>query len=150
MVDNNDPKLFKSRDREHSEDTSSDEGGPGGVQGSSSDDCGVGGRFRKGRRRRVAEEADVQEALMYQPDEVDAGRCRALMWNGGRGRLQCSRKPLRGRELCGRCEAESTPYGKVRGAIPERILKLFREKALNAQRASSSLGVPRGCMIRIP
>ena len=78
----------------------------------------------------------MQEALMYQPDEVDAGRCRALMWNGGRGRLQCSRKPLRGRELCGRCEAESTPYGKVRGAIPARVMKLFREKALKPARES--------------
>ena len=84
----------------------------------------------------VAEKTDAQEVLMHQPDEVNAGRCRALMWNGGRGKLQCSRKPLRGRELCSRCEADSTPYGKVRGAIPARVMKLFREKALTPTRKS--------------
>ena len=85
----------------------------------------------------IAEKTDAQELLMHQPDEVNAGRCRALMWNGGRRKLQCCRKPLRGRELWSRCEADSTPYGKMRGAIPARVMKLFREKALTPTRKST-------------
>jgi len=59
------------------------------------------------------------------------------MWKAGGEKLHCSRKPLRGRELCSRCEADSTPYGKMRGAIPARVMKLFREKALTPTRKST-------------
>ena len=47
----------------------------------------------------TADETDAQELFMHQPDEVSAGRCRALMSNAGREKRQCGRKSLRGREI---------------------------------------------------
>ena len=60
-----------------------------------------------------------------------------MMWNAGGEKLKCGRKPLRGREFCSRWEADSTPYGKMRGAIPASVMKLFREKALTPTRKST-------------
>ena len=74
--------------------------------------------------------ADADEARLYQPGEVDEARCQALMWNHGRGKLQCSRAPLKGRELCRRCDSLQAKYGRVRGPIPAKILGRFRQKAL--------------------
>ena len=53
-----------------------------------------------------------------------------MMWNAGGEKLKCERKPLRGTEFCSRWETDSTPSGKMRGAIPASVMKLFREKAL--------------------
>ena len=85
----------------------------------------------------TADETDAQELFMHQPDEVSAGRCRALMWNAGGEKLKCGRKPLRGTEFCSRWETDSTPSGKMRGAIPASVMKLFREKALTPTRKST-------------
>ena len=85
----------------------------------------------------TADETDAQELFMHQPDEVSTGRCRALMWNAGEEKLKCGRKPLRGKEFCSRWEADSTPYGKMRGAIPARVMKLYRDKALTPTRKST-------------
>ena len=68
---------------------------------------------------------------------MSAGRCRALIWNAGGEKLKCGRKPLRGTEFCSRWEADSTPYGKIRGAIPASVMKIFREKALTPTREST-------------
>ena len=60
-----------------------------------------------------------------------------MMWNAGGEKLKCGRKPLRGTDFCRRWEADSTPYGKMRGAIPASVMKLFREKALTPTRKST-------------
>ena len=66
----------------------------------------------------VAEKTDAQEVLMHQPDEVNAGRCRALMWNGGRGKLQCSRKPLRGRNSVAAAKQKARRMGRCVERFP--------------------------------
>ena len=60
-----------------------------------------------------------------------------MMWNAGGEKLKCGRKPLRGTEFCSRWETDSTPSGKMRGAIPASVMKLFREKALTPTRKST-------------
>ena len=78
--------------------------------------------------------ADEDESRQFQPALVDEGRCKALMWNRGRGQLQCSRKPLRGTDLC---KSHQRPaHGRVRGAIPAKKLEEFRKFALKPEKES--------------
>ena len=67
-------------------------------------------------------------------EAVDESLCRALMWNRGFGKLQCSRKPLRGLDVCGM--HRQAPHGKVRGPIPQKKLNEFRKRALNPAKDS--------------
>ena len=76
----------------------------------------------------------AEEALQFQPAYVDETRCRALMWNRGCGKLQCSRQPLRGRDLCGLHLA--APHGRVRGPIPLKKMEEFRKRALKPVKES--------------
>ena len=77
--------------------------------------------------------ADAEESKLFQPEHIVPERCRALMWNRGRGKLQCARKHLLGRDLCRWCEASDAPYGRVRGPIPAKIMEKFRKKALRSE-----------------
>ena len=60
-----------------------------------------------------------------------------MMWNAGGEKLKCGRRPLRGTEFCSRWETDSTPSGKMRGAIPASVMKLVREAALTPTRKST-------------
>ena len=91
-------------------------------------------RSRRLARARAEEMADAEEARAFQPEEVDEARCQALMWNHGYGKLQCGRKPLRGRDLCG--VHQQAPHGKVRGPIPEKKLDEFRKRLLRPAKES--------------
>ena len=86
------------------------------------------GSWRRSKRRRVHQQTAEEEALQFQPLEVDSSLCQALMWNGGQGQLQCCWPPEFGKQLCGR--HRNAPHGRVRGPIPPAKLRLFREKAL--------------------
>ena len=70
----------------------------------------------------------------FQPVEIDEQRCQALVWNHGLGKLQCSRRPLRGRDLCR--NHENAPHGRVRGPMPEKKLDQFRKAALQPVKES--------------
>ena len=100
-----------------------------------------GGRdaLRRSARVRFAKEeemANAAESREFQPDEVDELRCQALVWNHGQGRLQCSRRPLPGKDLC-RGHNSVLPCGRVRGPIPAKKLVAFRSAALKLRRIDS-------------
>ena len=74
---------------------------------------GVGTSARARRLRELA-----LAARMYQPEEVRADRCQALLWNGGKGKRQCRFQLLAGGDLCGKHKKENAVHGRVRGPIP--------------------------------
>jgi hypothetical protein len=102
-----------------------------GIDDSDSEEC-VGGKFvkrRKARQRRGPPMVDDEQAREYQPSDVDEERCKALMYNDGYGRLQCSRKPLPGKDLCGNHARYGAPHGRVRGPMPLKKYTEFKHAA---------------------
>ena len=100
-----------------------------GMNDSSSDDCSPRSRSARLQSKKAAEAAlDVKEALLFQPADVDPGLRMALLWNCGRGQMQCLRKPLRGTNLCG--QHVSPSHGLVRGALPAKKMAEFRRAVL--------------------
>ena len=104
---------------------------------SSSLQFGDGKRRGKRRKRgpRASQKADlVEESKPFLPLSVDKSRCLALLWNGGRGQLQCANPAVMG-SFC-RVHRACRSHGTVDGSepIPRRKLDLFRER----------LGKPRG------
>ena len=105
-----------------------------GVDESSSDGLSVGRpRRRSGRLQQACARAlaGVEESKEFQPVHVDGGRCLALMWNRGHGKLQCSHRPRAGSDLCGHHIAYGAPHGKVRGAIPQKKFDAFKMAMLS-------------------
>ena len=49
--------------------------------------------------RRVGLISDVEEATQFQPVDIDSSKCMALLWNGGRGQMQCPRNPFAARNF---------------------------------------------------
>ena len=72
------------------------------------------------RLRRLTKRLDEEDARRFQPIHVDESLCMALLWNRGCGKLQCSFRPLRGSDVCGK--HVGAPHGKVRGPIPSHRL----------------------------
>ena len=77
----------------------------------------------------------AEEAREFQPEAVDEERCKALVWNAGAGKLQCSYKPLKGKDLCWKHE-KKLAHGRVRGPIPMKKYEEFKVKALEKEKAS--------------
>ena len=77
---------------------------------------------------------ETEAALQFQPLVIDEENCRALLWNRGRGRLQCCFWPMPGTRLCKK--HQSAPHGEVRGPIPMKKLELFRKEFLKPEKDS--------------
>ena len=77
-----------------------------------------------------------REALAFQPVSVDESKCLALLYNHGRGRLQCDKVRTPGQKYCG-MHCKGRAHGDVRGPIPAEKLQLFMDKALKPEKASS-------------
>ena len=83
------------------------------------------------QRERVA-----REAMAFQPATVDDTKCLALLYNSGRGRLQCGHARKPGQLYCGR-HCARRPHGAVRGPIPAQKMQLFTDKVLRPEKASN-------------
>ena len=85
----------------------------------------------------TADETDTQELFMHQPDEVSTGRCSALMLNAGREKYSADgSRCVEGNSVAAGKQI-ARRMGKMRGAIPASVMKLFREKALTLTRKST-------------
>lgn len=100
-----------------------------GLNESSEDDDKKRPKSARLRLNKAAAEArDAEEALVFQPKEVNPVKCTTLEWNGGRGQLQCSNAPRKGSDVCGR--HSGLPHGRARGAIPAEKIALSRAYAM--------------------
>ena len=88
-------------------------------------------KLRRGKRRRQVapdplKQDLAEESKAFLPVAVDKHRCLALLWNQGRGQLQCSNPPVDG-NFC-RVHRAFRSHGTVDGSepIPRRKLDLFR------------------------
>jgi hypothetical protein len=117
----------------------SESGGELEVAGQSALAGGVsfqGSKKKRGAwKARRGDEDLEKESRLYQPELVDKECCQALLFNEGRGRLQCSHKPAASSDVCG---VHRFPrHGRVRGAIPADKLEEFRRAALRPEKPSS-------------
>ena len=102
------------------------------LLGSSSDEGVVVGRRREVGSGAAHRAARAQDSREFQPDEVDATRCQALLLNRGRGKLQCRGKPVRGSDLCAK-HSRRLLWGKVTGALSQEALAKFWGARLKRQ-----------------
>ena len=94
-------------------DDSSDDGCVGGGVGSTA--LLVGRKARPLRRNKHAERL-LDESRVFQPDEVDLGKCQALK----SAKLQCLSAKSPGTEFCRRHQRRQY-YGMVRGVLPREV-----------------------------
>ena len=78
----------------------------------------------------------MEESALYQPAYIDPEKCRALLWGGGYGRLQCGKKPEKGSDICGAHRRSGCPRGRATGPIPEEKLNEFGKQALKGEQPS--------------
>ena len=89
---------------------------------------------RRSERVALSREEAIEAALQFQPLVVEEKDCQALMWNLGRGRMQCRRLPLPGTRLCK--HHKTAAHGEVRGPIPANKLEQFRKEFLKPEKDS--------------
>ena len=114
------------------ENRSSDESSPGSPTAAFSKRKQRGSRQSDRIAKSTAEAAEA--ARQFQPSAVDPSTCQALLWNGGRGRLQCQLLPMTGTRLCKR--HQKAPHGEVRGPIPAKKFDQFCAQALKPYKDS--------------
>ena len=61
---------------------------------------------------------------------MDERKCQALVWNRGRGKVQCGGKPLVGCDLCA-THSKRLLCGRVTGPLPHEVLEKFWRSALS-------------------
>jgi hypothetical protein len=75
--------------------------------------------------------------LAWIPADICPDRCKARVWNGGRGG-QCQNRPSNAGDLCaGHARFAELPHGRIDGPIPERKLEDF----MKALRRAAKPGV---------
>ena len=69
-------------------------------------------------------------AVQFQPLVVQEQNCQALLWNQGRGRVQCRLLPMPGTRLCR--QHKNAPHGEVRGPIQSNKIRLVSHRSSEA------------------
>ena len=92
---------------------------------------GVVRSTRCSERFKLNKDDATAAAVQFQPLVVQEQNCQALMWNQGRGCMQCCLLPMPGSRLCKK--HKNAPHGEVRGPIPAKKLELFRIELVKAR-----------------